>query len=282
MIFEIVERAVIALYSWATWAVPAGFAAIVEIANRMAGALTPWVVLGIVVSFAIVAWGFAVKWTAVIKVKEVTEPGQLNKLKWVSVCLVAAYFLVLAGLTNLALLWWFHGMEEQGVRDFLCGNADKARIIYETRSVSATGQGVLLAACGLAFPLLINLWNDSRKSLKEQVSNHLALLQTVAEGKRQALDRTIKALRIYRDWLQTFGKDLEWLFWTTAGSAMLIVAGSCATYFVIDEKLAYKWAVIFPCLSLVLFLWFLTLIVAFILIVQSQLSRFDHFEFVEE
>jgi hypothetical protein len=214
-------------------------------------------------------------------VKEVTEPGQLNKLKWVSACLVGAYFLVSAGLTNLGF-WWLHGMLEQGTRDFLCGNADKARIIYETRSVSATGQGVFLAGCGLAFPLLINLWNDSRKSLKEQISNHLALRRTLPEQERQPLDKTITALKTYRDWLQTFGKEVQWLFWTTAGYAMLIVVGSCASYFVVDEKPAYILAVVLPSLSLLLFLWFLTLIVVFILVVQTQLSRFDYVEFVEE
>lgn len=156
--------------------------------------------------------------------------------------------------------------------------SDIFRELYETRSMLAGAHTIVLAACALFIPFLVELWNNSTRLLNDQLGKLISLIDhpELPPEKQHQLQRAIMGLVELRGSLRWFSSTVRPLFWLGVWITALTTIASGIAYVQLDHRVAYLIPALIAVVGSLLFLWNLMLVSAFLLIVQTPLHRYDH------
>ncbi len=93
---------------------------------------------------------------------------------------------------------------------FICYNADKARIIYETRSISGISETIVIASIAVLIPFLTMLWNNANKIIINDLDKLCSLRNSIEpEPFQSSFDSISRKLNL----MDTIAKELRNPFW---------------------------------------------------------------------
>jgi hypothetical protein len=171
--------------------------------------------------------------------------------------------------TSLVFVFGFLWISDLG-DDFWNAGSDRARLVYESRTILGYAETIALASAGIFLPLLIGLWNGAR----EKVSNTLEKFVTleVDATRQQCLKEIVCSAYSDMLYLRDVGTNLRGFFWSSIlGIGVYSVLLAYGNFTLLGPLRAYVVVVGLKALAIVIFLWLLTFLLIYLLLVQPVL-----------
>lgn len=216
------------------------------------------------------------------------QPSKTPNLRILVVWPIMVFGFLLLVITLVSVAWWWTTNLMNPESAFV---RDRSQWLYETRSMLAGAQAILLGACALSIPYLTSLWTDAAKAISSEVVIHSEmLLDNRMKNKWPRIRRDLSGLQEYYCHLRMFSQSVRPLFLLGGAFTILLFVLSAFACFIpgkeaafswswYDDRLAYIAPPILAAFAMALMLWYVTLSLAFLIIVRSYSRRFDHTKF---
>lgn len=162
---------------------------------------------------------------------------------------------------------------------FLSPTSDRARIIYETRNILGYADAIAVGSVGVFLPILILLWNNARQTISETLYR---LISYRANKDRlninqDDLEKSINSVHSDLKELQQIGTDLRPFFWGTIIVGFVFLVSLALSNFTkwVDLN-SYVLVVAQKVFAIILFLWLLTFLSMYQILVQPLFREFKH------
>lgn len=187
-------------------------------------------------------------------------------------------FVFLSGVIMMfGILWAWNIMKEfnmsisstQGSTQsstFINPNADWARLLYETKTILGYSEAIIVASISIFLPLLMGLWHSFTREMMQTLTN-LKTMENSPHIQQDQLNQTIEMIIQSITKIEKFGQTFRIPFGITIFFSLVLIMTIAISLFLFHGVLAYIVATLLGAMSLILFLWFLTLLSIFVSLV---------------
>jgi hypothetical protein len=180
---------------------------------------------------------------------------------------VLVMFFFAASLVGVFGFLWISNLSSD---NFWNTDHDRARLIYESRTILGYAETIALASTGIFLPLLIGLWNSAREKVSITLEKFVNL--NVDVTRQQRLKEIVCSAYVDMTYLRDVGGNLRGFFWSSIlGIGIYSVLLAYANFTPWEPLQAYVLAVVLKALAIVIFLWLLTFLLIYLLLVQPVL-----------
>jgi len=146
---------------------------------------------------------------------------------------------------------------------FLSSETDQARILIETRTLVGYAEAIIIASISIFLPLLIALWYSFLRELTQTLTS-IGAIENSKYIKTEKANKMIENIITTIEEIEKFSKNFRIPFWFSIFFSVILVVIAAVIIFLLTGVTAYLVAIFLGAMSLILFLWYLTMIAIFV------------------
>jgi ABC-type multidrug transport system fused ATPase/permease subunit len=188
---------------------------------------------------------------------------------WISGFSIIVFLFIVATAFFISLAWKWITTNHQNL--FFSGISDNNlnTLLHQSRSLLAVGVTISAATLTFFLPKVLELWNESARSLECQIREIAKIVANPASVYPGANKVKSDAINVYRQ-IESTSKILRPIFNITILICILEIFAIVWILFLIDIKISFLAGICFTGFAAIILLWMLSLFAFYILFVQRH------------